>query len=153
MRKAPFRIGPPVVGGCCDLPQGGSGRGRAFGRIPRCASSSVFHVVQVDFECPYRNLDFADGDAERADQRQQTRTEDVCGHKRQPDVEQEHRHDAQEQAGDPQNLHGAGQVEPPPQVVDLGGRQVGTVLEVLRFERADQLGVGEKPVGVGQQDQ
>ena len=68
-------------------------------------------------------------------------------------VEQEHRHDAQEQAGDPQNLHGAGQVEPPPQVVDLGGRQVGTVLEVLRFERADQLGVGEKPVGVGQQDQ
>ena len=125
-----------------------SAAGRRSDSVP-----SVLHVVEVDVERTHRDLNFADGDAERSDQRQQRGAEDVGGHERQADVEQEHRHDAQEKAGDSQNLHGARKVEAPAQILDLRGRQVGAVLEVLRLERADQLGVGEEPVGVGQQDE
>ena len=84
---------------------------------------------------------------------QQRRTEDIGGKEDQADVEKEHRHHAQEQARDTQDLHRTREVQAAAQVVDLRTGDFRGVLQVLFLERANQLGIGKKPVGIGQQDQ
>ena len=68
-------------------------------------------------------------------------------------VQQEHRHHAEKKARNAQNLHRAREVQAAAQVVDLRAGDFRGVLEVLLLERAHQLGVRQKTVGVGQQNQ
>ena len=114
---------------------------------------SALHVAQVDVERPHRDLNLADRDAERGDQQQQRRTEDPGRRAHQADIDQKHRHDTQEEARDAENLHRAREVQAAAQVVDLRAGHLRGVLQVLLLERAHQLGVRQKTVGVGQQNQ
>ena len=111
------------------------------------------HVVQVDFEGADRNLDFPDRHAQRTDQQQQRRAEDIGRKDEKSNIQQEHRHHAEEKARNAQNLHRAREVQAAAQVVDLRAGDFRGVLEVLLLERAHQLGVRQKTVGVGQQNQ
>lgn len=111
------------------------------------------HVVQVDFEGADRNLDFPDRHAQRTDQQQQRRAEDIGRKDEKSDIQQEHRHHAEKKARNAQNLHRAREVQAAAQVVDLRAGDFRGVLEVLLLERAHQLGVRQKTVGVGQQNQ
>ena len=111
------------------------------------------HVVQVDFEGADRNLDFPDRHAQRTDQQQQRRAEDIGRKDEKSDIQQEHRHHAEKKARNAQNLHRAREVQAAAQVVDLRAGDFLGVLEVLLLERAHQLGVRQKTVGVGQQNQ
>ena len=144
----------------------GSGTAAVIGTIPRClpveretsaqpdkTGELFLHVVQVDLQRTHRNLDFPNRHAERPDQQQQRRTEDIGGKEDQADVEKEHRHHAQEQARDTQDLHRTREVQAAAQVVDLRTGDFRGVLQVLFLERANQLGIRKKPVGIGQQDQ
>ena len=113
----------------------------------------LLHVVQVDFEGADRNLDFPDRHAQRTDQQQQRRAEDIGRKDEKSDIQQEHRHHAEKKARNAQNLHRAREVQAAAQVVDLRAGDFRRVLEVLLLERAHQLGVRKKTVGVGQQNQ
>ena len=113
----------------------------------------VLHILEVNLQRPDRDLNLPDRNAQRTDQQQQRRTEDISRKQHQPHVDQKHRHHAQEQARDAQQLHRAREVQAAAQVVDLRAGDFRGVLQVLFLERANQLGIRKKPVGIGQQDQ
>ena len=87
------------------------------------------HVVQVDFEGADRNLDFPDRHAQRTDQQQQRRAEDIGRKDEKSDIQQEHRHHAEKKARNAQNLHRAREVQAAAQVVDLRAGDFRGVLE------------------------
>ena len=133
------------------LKKGGLNTTGQLFRIPLV--KRVLHILEVNLQRPDRDLNLPDRNAQRTDQQQQRRTEDISRKQHQPHVDQKHRHHAQEQARDAQQLHRAREVEPPAEVVDLRARHLRGVLQMLLLERAHQLRIGQKPVGVGQQNQ
>lgn len=108
------------------------------------------HVFEVDFQCPNRNMDFQDRDAERSDQQEQSETENVGRGQIESDVDEKHGYNAKKQTGNTQKLHGSGKLETQAQIVNLCAGDFGRILDVLFLQIADELRIREEPVGVSQ---
>ena len=71
----------------------------------------------------------------------------------QMNVDEKHADHAKQQAADAGHLHGPGQIKPFAQIGYLGCRYFGGVVLILVLQSAHQLGIRQKPVGIGQHNE
>lgn len=107
----------------------------------------------MKFECFDRDTQLLNGDPQRDDQKEQCDPECVKRDGLQSDVDEKGANDAKKEAAHPEYLHGTGHVEPFAQILQLLLRDRGRIVLVFLFQVAYHLGIGQKPVGIGQHDQ
>lgn len=122
-------------------------------KTPQDSSKYLLHVAQVQIQGPDRYLDFTHRKCQGGNQQQQGNPENNLRPRLVFHIDQKHAQYTQQQAGNPQNLHGTGQLQPFSQIVDLPDQQTVTLALELGMQAPDHRGISQKTVGIGQQNQ
>lgn len=107
----------------------------------RDSAPRAFHILEVELEGAGGDEEFSDREAERGNEQEQCHPEAEHSYGAQVNEGQEHRHHAQKQTADAQELHQSCEVQPLAQVADLRSRDLRAPGDILVLEFAHERGV------------